>query len=224
MYAPNILIAEDETKIRELVAKYLKKEGYHVFEAKNGEVALDLFYENSIDLAIVDVMMPIYDGWSVCRSIREESEMPIIMLTARSEENDKIFGFEIGIDDYVTKPFSTKELIMRVKALLKRSGHNTSSIQQIGDMKIDHKAYKIWINEDEIELAPKEYDLINFFIENVGIALTRETLLDKVWGFDYYGDNRTVDTHIKRLRKKITHSKNEVETVRGVGYRFEVKE
>ncbi len=222
MYAPKILIAEDETKIRELVVKYLKKEGYIVYEAENGEVALDVFFENNIDLAIVDVMMPIYDGWSVCRSIREESQVPIIMLTARSEENDKVFGFEIGIDDYVTKPFSTKELMMRVKALLKRAGHNTNSVQEIGDMKIDHKAYKVYVNEEEIELAPKEFDLVKYFAENIGIALSRDIILEKVWGFDYFGDLRTVDTNIKRLRKKIDNSENTIETVRGVGYRFEV--
>lgn len=224
MYSVNIMVVEDEERIRKLIAKYLKLEGYQVFEAEDGEKALDLWVDEKIDLIILDVMLPKYDGWSVCRKIRLESDLPIIMLTARGEENDKIFGFELGVDDYVTKPFSPKELIARVKALLKRVGSNMGKeLILLGNMKIDRKSHKIEIDKETIELTPKEYDLILYFIENQGVALSREVILDRIWGYDYYGDLRTVDTHIKRLRKKITEADLEIDTVRGVGYRAEVK-
>ncbi len=223
MYAPNILVCEDEERLRKIIVKYLINEGFHVMEAENGKKALDFFFEQSIDLIILDIMMPEYDGWSVCRSIRQESDVPIIMLTARSEESDRVFGFELGADDYVTKPFSMKELLMRVKALLKRSSNISQDERVIGNIKIDIKAHKVFIGGNEIDLSPKEYDLLIYLSQNKDLALMRENILDKVWGYDYYGDLRTVDTHVKRLRRKIQDSTAKIETVRGVGYRFEVK-
>ncbi len=223
MLVPKIMIVEDEERLRKVIIKYLVNEGYQVIEAKDGKEALDYFYSQDLDLVILDIMMPEYDGWSVCRAIRKESEIPILMLTARSEESDRLFGFELGADDYVTKPFSLKELVMRVKALLKRTGNITDNEKKIGDIKIDIKSHKVYIKDQEVELSPKEYDLLLYFGHNIGLALTRENILDKVWGYDYYGDLRTVDTHVKRLRKKINKSSNvQVKTVRGVGYRFEV--
>ena len=224
MYAPYILVCEDEERLRKLIVKYLINEGYNAIEAKTGKEALDIFFEQSIDLLILDIMMPEYDGWSVCRSVRKESDIPIIMLTARSDEGDRIFGFELGADDYVTKPFSIKELMMRVKALLKRS-RNISGEEKtaLGDITIDSKAHKVYVKDKEVDLSPKEYDLLHYFSQNVGIAVTREKILDKVWGYDYYGDLRTVDTHVKRLRRKIYISDVKIETIRGMGYRLEVK-
>lgn len=223
MYAPKIMVVEDEERLRKVIIKYLVNEGYQVIEAKDGKEALDYFFDDAIDLIILDIMMPEYDGWSVCRTIRKESQTPIIMLTARSEESDRVFGFELGADDYVTKPFSLKELIMRVKALLKRTNNVTDNEKNIGDIKIDIKSHKVYIKDKEIDLSPKEYNLLLYFSHNIGQALTRENILDKVWGYDYYGDLRTVDTHIKRLRKKIATSIVQIKTVRGIGYRFEVK-
>ncbi|MCG8484179.1 MAG: response regulator transcription factor [Clostridia bacterium] len=223
MLVPKIMIVEDEERLRKVIIKYLVNEGYQVIEAKDGKEALDYFYSQDLDLVILDIMMPEYDGWSVCRAIRKESEIPILMLTARSEESDRLFGFELGADDYVTKPFSLKELVMRVKALLKRTGNITDNEKKISDIKIDIKSHKVYIKDQEVELSPKEYDLLLYFGHNIGLALTRENILDKVWGYDYYGDLRTVDTHVKRLRKKINKSSDvQVKTVRGVGYRFEV--
>lgn len=220
----NILICEDELKIRLLVEKYLKNEGYYVFSAKNGLEGLDILEENPIDLAILDVMMPEYDGWSLLKRIREDyGDMPVIMLTARDEERDKIFGFELGADDYVAKPFSVKELMARVKSLLKRSGKkNAEDRIDIGNLQINLNSHLVFINDDEIPLTSKEYDLLIYFINNQNIALSREQIIDRVWGYDYYGDFRTVDTHIKRLRVKINDADVKIATVRNVGYRFEV--
>lgn len=222
MYAPCILVCEDEERIRKLIVKYLINDGYNVIESATGKEALDVFFEQSIDLLILDVMLPEYDGWSVCRSVRKESNIPIIMLTARSDENDRIFGFELGADDYVTKPFGMKELMMRVKALLKRSQNISQEKNAVGDIVIDTKAHRTFVKGEEVELSPKEYDLLLYLCQNIGIAVTRENILDKVWGYDYYGDLRTVDTHVKRLRKKIHVSDAKIKTIRGIGYRFEV--
>lgn len=225
MYTMQILLVEDEARLRVLVAKYLKKEGYQVLEAGDGKEALDLWETEKVDAVILDVMLPIYDGWSVCRSIRKKDEdIPIIMLTARGAEEDKIFGFELGVDDYVTKPFSAKELMARVKAVLKRSGKRSinPTIEYYGH-KIEPKSYKVYDAAGEsLDLSPKEYDLLLYFIDNKNIALTREKILDGVWGYDYFGDFRTVDTHVKRLRKKMGQFGEHITTVRGVGYRFEV--
>lgn len=215
---------EDDMRLRQLVATYLGKEEFEVVEAEDGKIAMEKWAENEIDLVILDVMLPEYDGWTVCRNIRQESRIPIIMLTARSEENDKLFGFELGVDDYVTKPFSTKELVARVKALLKRSGKTSFEDEiVIEDLKINTKYHMVFINEAVIELTPKEYDLLLYFINNKNIALSREKILDGVWGRDYFGDLRTVDTHVKRLRKKLQEMSQYLSTVRGLGYRFEVK-
>ncbi len=225
MAMENVLLAEDEQKLREIVAKYLKKEGYHVYEAEDGEQALELFREKEMDIVILDVMMPGIDGWSCCREIRKTSDVPIIMLTARSEENDRVFGFELGADDYVTKPFSNRELMMRVRSLIRRSVRSAdSNILEAGKIKINVRAHRVILDGKELELSPKEYDLLMLFWENADIALSRETIIDKIWGYDYYGDMRTIDTHIKRLRSKIKDSGCEIQTVRGVGYRFYIEE
>lgn len=224
MYTINILIAEDEERLRKLIAKYLKIENYKVFEASNGQEAIQIFEEEPIDLVILDVMMPFVDGFSTCRTIRKTSDIPIIMLTARAEEEDKILGFDLGVDDYVTKPFSTRELLARVKALLKRSGKTEAKEEVvIGSLVINTLSRVVEINSEEISLSPKEYDLLIFFIDNPNRALSREQILDRVWGYDFFGDGRTVDTVIKRLRKKLGTEGERIQTVRSVGYRFEVE-
>lgn len=224
MYSINVLIAEDEERLRKLVVKYLKIENYNIFEAKNGKEAIEIFEEEAIDLVILDVMMPIIDGWYACKAIRKSSNVPIIMLTARSEEEDKIFGFDLGVDDYVTKPFSTRELLARVKALLKRSGKTEAKEELIiGTMVIHTPSRIVQVDCEEIPLSPKEYDLLIYFTDNPNRALSREQILDRVWGYDFFGDGRTVDTVIKRLRKKLGTEGDRIETVRSVGYRFEVE-
>ena len=220
MYVHKLLLLEDEEKLRTLIKKYLVKEGYQTSDARNGEEALQLIEEEVFDLLILDVMLPDIDGWIVCKEFRKKSSAPIIMLTARSSEEDKLFGFELGVDDYLTKPFSTPELLARIKALLKRSGKSTENSIIINKLIIEKDKHKVYINKEEIELTPKEYDLLLFFYDNSELALSRETILDRVWGYDYYGDLRTVDTHVKRLRKKLVGSGTSIATVRGVGYRF----
>lgn len=215
-----VLIAEDEAKLRGIVVKYLNKEGYTVLEAEDGEVAMELFETNTVDMVILDVMMPKMDGWSCCREIRKVSDVPILMLTARGEENDRVFGFELGADDYVTKPFSNRELMMRVKSLIRRSVKTEEAVLEAGNIKINVRAHRVLLDGKELDLSPKEYDLLMLFWENVDTALSRETIIDRIWGYDYYGDMRTIDTHIKRLRTKIVGSGCEIQTVRGVGYRF----
>ena len=221
MYNINILIAEDEERLRRLITKYLKGEGYQVFEAANGLEAIEILGQESIDLAVLDVMMPKADGWQVCRRIREQSSIPIIMLTARSQEEDKLFGFSLGVDDYVTKPFSTRELVARIKALLKRSGKQAVNEDiTIGTIRVMTLSRRVLVNEEEVYLSPKEYDLLIYFIDNPNRALSREQVLDRVWGYDFFGDDRTVDTIVKRLRKKLLNEGNRIETVRSVGYLF----
>lgn len=216
-----ILIVEDESRMRRLISDYLKKEGYSIIEADNGKKAIDIFSSEKIDLIILDIMMPKYDGWTVCREIRKISNIPIIMLTARSEESDELFGFELGADEYITKPFSPKILVARVKALLKRSYMEEEKISYDG-LEIDVNGHRVFIEGREIEMTPKEYELLIFITQNKGAALSREQILNSVWGYDYFGDLRTVDTHIKRLRMKLENKSNYIQTVRGVGYRFEV--
>lgn len=216
-----VLIVEDEESLLKLMRTYYLKADYDVIEAKDGIVALEMFEQNRIDLVILDVMLEKSDGWSVCRKIRETSQVPILFLTARKEESDKLFGFELGADDYMTKPFSLKELLARSGALIKRSMRPKSDIKEIGSIKIDQNAHRVYILEREITLSPTEYDLLLYLADHQGTALTREQLLINVWGYDYFGDLRTVDTHIKRLRKKIEPLRY-IETVFGVGYRFEV--
>jgi DNA-binding response OmpR family regulator len=217
-----ILIVEDESRMRRLISDYLKKEGYTIVEAEDGRKALDIFNNVEINLIILDIMMTEYDGWTVCREIRKSSKAPIIMLTARSEESDELFGFELGADEYITKPFSPKILVARVKALLRRSYMENEKISYNG-LEIDTNGHRVLIEEKEIEMTPKEYELLHFMVQNEGKALTREQILNGVWGYDYYGDLRTVDTHVKRLRTKLRNKNSYIQTIRGVGYRFEVK-
>lgn len=225
MIGANILLVEDEEKLRRLIVTYLKREMANIFEASDGEEALRTWEENHIDVVILDIMLPKYDGWTICKRIRENSNVPILMLTARGEESDKLFGFELGADDYMTKPFSVKELVARVKALLKRSNQGISTeILTVEDLIIDKKSHLVSIKDSPLQLSPKEYDLLLFFIHNKNQALSREMILNGVWGYDYYGDLRTVDTHVKRLRQKLGELGKRVTTVRGIGYRFEVKE
>lgn len=224
MIGANILVVEDEEKLRKLVAMYLKKEQMNVLEAADGAQALDLWQQDSIHLVVLDVMLPAYDGWTICKRIRATSSVPIIMLTARGEESDKLFGFELGVDDYMTKPFSVKELVARVKALLKRSQSQLSAeVIEMHPLKIDKKSHQAFLNDEELSLSPKEYDLLLYFTQNENLALSREVLLNSVWGYDYYGDLRTVDTHVKRLRQKLGNFGKNIVTVRGMGYRFEVE-
>ena len=220
-----LLIVDDEEKIREFIKKYAIFEGHEVSEASNGMEALPLFGTHSFDIIILDIMMPELDGFSTAKEIRKTSNTPIIMLSARGEEYDKIHGFELGIDDYVVKPFSPKELMMRVEAILKRTG-NTSVLQTNKTfthqtLTVDFTARIVTIDNEKINLSPKEYDLLFYMVSNKGVALTREKLISDVWGYDFYGDDRTLDTHIKLLRKSLKQYSNLIVTLRGVGYRFE---
>lgn len=217
-----ILIVDDEPKIRELVLKYGKNEGHTMMEAEDGYEALSLIEFNDFDLLIVDLMMPNMDGFSLVKRIREDSKIPIIMLTARGEEIDKFHGFDLGVDDYVVKPFSPKELMYRIHAILNR----TTSMEEnyvFKDFNINFSKHQVSIHNQPIALALKEYDLLTYLIKNKGFALTRDQILNKVWGFDFYGDDRTLDTHIKRLRKKLGDYGQYIITIRGVGYRFDEK-
>ena len=215
-----ILVVDDELLIREVIKEYLLLEGYEVDEASDGEEALKLVRSNDYSLMIMDIMMPHMDGFQACKEIKKIKDVPCIMLSARSEEYDKLNGFEIGIDDYVTKPFSPKELMARVKAVLKRvSPENTNF--KFGDLIIDDKAHDVFLGDNKLYLTPKEYDLLKYFISNKNIALSREQLLTNVWGYDFYGDDRTIDTHVKTLRKNLGDYGDYIKTIRGIGYKFE---
>lgn len=219
-----LLIVDDEPRIRELIRKYANFEGYEVVEACNGMEAVELCRSRAFDLVIMDVMMPELDGFSACREIRKTSQVPMLMLSARGEEYDRIHGFELGVDDYVVKPFSPRELIMRVGAILKRSGGAAETAHEtvtFGSMEVDFTARRVTIDGVEAELSPKEYDLLFYMVRNRGIALTREKLISEVWGYDFFGDDRTLDTHIKLLRKSLGLYADHITTLRGVGYRFE---
>ncbi|WP_407307672.1 response regulator transcription factor [Desulfosporosinus sp. SB140] len=221
-----ILIVDDEERIRSLVRLYLEREGYAVEEAEDGSVALAKFKAGQFSLLIVDLMMPEIDGWRVCREIRESSAIPIIMLTARGEEFDRVLGLELGADDYLVKPFSTKELVARVKALLRRSSgqlHPVTSELTAGLLSIDKERHRVTIGDDVINLTPLEFDLLYFLAKNRGRVFSREQLMETVWGYDFYGDARTVDTHVKKLREKLAHPsiKKMLITVWGVGYKFD---
>lgn len=223
-----IMIAEDEANFRKLIGEYLKSEGYHYIEAKNGKEAIDQFEthgDEAFDAVLLDVMMPMVDGWTVCRTIRETSNVPIIMLTARGEEYDKLFGFELGVDDYMVKPFSPKELMARLKALIKRSGRATEQKRQsFGGLVIDYDARSVFVDGALVKLTPKEYDLLAYLTTNRNRALSRQQILDGAWGLDFFGDDRTVDTHVKMLRESLKPYKHCFVTVWGVGYKFECKE
>ena len=219
-----LLIVDDEPKIRELIRKYARFEGYEVDEAVNGMEAVDKCRNGQYDLVIMDVMMPELDGFSACREIRKTSQVPMLMLSARGEEYDRIHGFELGVDDYVVKPFSPKELIMRVGAILKRSGgmaRQEADVVTIGTLVVDFTARRVTLDDRVLELSPKEYDLLFYMVRNRGIALTREKLISQVWGYDFFGDDRTLDTHIKLLRRQLGDYAEKITTLRGVGYRFE---
>lgn len=221
MGAKKILIADDEARMRKLVADMLKKDGYTVTEAADGHEALKKFQDSGdMDLIILDVMMPGYDGWTVCREVRKSSQVPIIMLTARGEESDELFGFDLGADEYIAKPFSLKILAARVQALLRRVGHN-QTLKSFEGLEIDDRGRYVYVDGLRIEMSPKEYELLLYLTENPGRALSREQILNAVWNFDYFGDVRTVDTHIKKLRLKLGPKGEFIQTVRGLGYRFE---
>lgn len=218
-----ILIAEDEKGIRMLIRDYLKKEGYNVLEACNGLEAVTLFNQNQgIDLVILDVMMPVLKGWEVCREIRQTSDVPVLFLTALGDTQDELTGFSSGADDYILKPFEYEVLMARVKAMLKRMHPNHRSVFQCAELCVDESARQITVCGEAVELAPKEYELLAFLIANRNIALDRDTILNGVWGTDFYGDPRTVDTHIKNLRAKVGNAGDRIKTVRGHGYRLEV--
>lgn len=218
-----ILIVDDEERIREVVKEYCLMEKYDVIEASDGLEALEMVKNNDIDLIVLDVMMPKLDGLSAFSKIKEIKKIPTIILSARSEEYDKLVGFELGVDDYVTKPFSPKELIARVKAHLKRTVNN-EEVYTYKDLIVDYRGRKVTINGKSVSLTPKEYELLTYFIKNKGIALSREQLLNSVWDYDYYGDDRTVDTHIKMLRKNLGIYRDLIKTVREVGYKYETEE
>lgn len=219
-----ILVVDDEVRMRKLVKDFLVREGYTVLEAGDGLEALDIFYEEKdIALLILDVMMPKLDGWQVCREIRENSKVPIIMLTARSEERDELQGFELGVDEYISKPFSPKILVARVGAILRRTmGMEESALLEAGGIVIDRSAHIVKIDEKIVELSFKEFELLTYFMENQGIALSREKILNNVWNYDYFGDARTIDTHVKKLRSKLGEKGDYIHTIWGMGYKFEV--
>ena len=220
-----ILVVDDESRMRKLVHDFLTREGYAVVEAADGEEALDIFYsDKEISLIVLDVMMPKINGWEVCREIRKISKLPIIMLTAKGDESDELNGFEIGADEYISKPFSPKILVARVTALLRRANKigETADIREAGGIVMDKTAHTVAIDGQNIDLSVKEFELLDYFMNNRGIALSRERILDSVWSYDYYGDARTIDTHVKKLRSKMGAKGDYIKTVWGVGYKFEV--
>lgn len=221
-----ILVVDDESRMRKLVRDFLEREGFEVLEAADGVDAMDKFYGNKeIALVILDVMMPRMDGWQVCREIRQSSDVPIIMLTARSEERDELQGFELGVDEYISKPFSPKILVARVSAILRRA-HGVSAEESLnaGGIEINKAAHIVKIDGKTVELSYKEFELLTYFMENQGIALSREKILNNVWNYDYFGDARTIDTHVKKLRNKMGDKGEYIKTVWGMGYKFEVTE
>lgn len=224
----NILIVDDEEKMRRVLRLFLEKEGYQITEAEDGKVALELSEQHQYDLVLLDVMMPGLDGWTVCREIRRYSEVPVVMLTARSEEYDKLFGFELGVDDYIIKPFSLREVTYRIQAVLRRTRNNgvagNSDTLELGRIRVDLLGRQCTLDGYDLALTPKEYDLLTFLAVNTGQVFTREQLLKNVWGYEYFGDLRTVDTHIKQLREKLGECKTTIVTVWGTGYKFKAGE
>ena len=220
-----ILVVDDESRMRKLVRDFLIKKNFEVLEAGNGAEALDIFFgTEGIALVILDVMMPKMDGWQTCREIRAYSRFPIIMLTAKSDERDELQGFELGVDEYISKPFSPKILVARVDAILRRSNAAASEVLDVGGIRIDKAAHQVTIDGKEIELSYKEFELLTYFVENQGIALSREKILNNVWNYDYFGDARTIDTHVKKLRSKLGAKGEFIKTIWGMGYKFEVPE
>jgi len=218
-----ILVVDDESRIRDVIREYLNIEGYEVKEAENGLMAIEAVNEENFDVIIMDIMMPKLDGYSALKEIRKTETVPVIMLSARGDEYDKLHAFDIGVDDYVTKPFSPKELIARVKAVTKRQKQEETKYVFDG-LIVDDRAHEVYIDDEKVYLTPKEYDLLKYLIQNINIALSRETLLTNIWGYDFYGDDRTIDTHIKTLRNNLGKYRPFITTVRGMGYKFEYKE
>lgn len=220
-----ILVVDDEARMRKLVKDFLVNKGFSVIEAADGEEAVDVFFaQKDIALVILDVMMPKMDGWEVLKTIRKYSQVPVIMLTARGEERDELQGFALGVDEYISKPFSPKILVARVDAILRRSNAAASEVLDVGGIRIDKAAHQVTIDGKEVDLSFKEFELLTYFVENEGIALSREKILNNVWNYDYFGDARTIDTHVKKLRSKMGAKGEYIKTVWGMGYKFEVNE
>ena len=219
-----ILVVDDEERMRKLIKDFLKAKGYNILEAEDGEETLQIFSEkqSKIELILLDVMMPKLDGWSVLREIRKDSNVPIIMLTARGEERDELFGFELGVDEYISKPFSPKILVARVEAILKRTKANENEVVNIEGIEIDKDGRTVSVDGKNIELSLREYELLVYLIENKNIALSRDKILNNVWNYDYYGDTRTIDSHIKKIRHKLGKKGKYIKTIRGIGYKFEI--
>ncbi len=220
-----ILVVDDEQRMRKLIKDFLVAKGYSILEAADGEEALKVFEENKnhIVLILLDVMMPKLDGWSVLRQIRQTSKVPIIMLTARGEEQDELFGFELGVDEYISKPFSPKILVARVEAILKRTQNASNEVKDYGGIEVDREGRTVKVDGKPIELSLREYELLVYLLDNENIALSRDKILNNVWNYDYYGDSRTIDSHIKKIRHKLGKKGKYIKTMRGVGYKFEVK-
>ena len=220
-----VLIVDDESRMRKLIKDFLMQKNYKILEAGDGEEALRIFQENEekISVILLDVMMPKLDGWSVLRQIRQTSKVPIIMLTARGEEQDELFGFELGVDEYISKPFSPKILVARVEALLKRTRAEEDGTKDYGGIIIDSKGRTVTVDGKQIEMSLREYELLKYLVDNKGIALSRDKILNNVWNYDYYGDSRTIDSHIKKIRHKLGKKGKYIQTIRGIGYKFEVK-
>ena len=220
-----ILVVDDESRIRKLLRDFFTAKGYQILEAEDGEKAIEVFEENrnKIKLILLDVMMPKLDGWSVLRKIRQESNLPVIMLTARGEEQDELFGFELGVDEYISKPFSPKILVARVEAILKRVYGDTEQLKDYDGIVIDQEGRTVKVDGKPIDLSLREYELLKYLLDNENIALSRDKILNNVWNYDYYGDSRTIDSHIKKIRHKLGKKGKYIETVRGIGYKFEIK-
>lgn len=220
-----ILVVDDESRMRKLVKDFLVRKKYDVIEAENGEEAMDLFFSNKdISLIILDVMMPKLDGWQVCKEIRQYSKVPIIMLTAKSDEKDELLGFQLGVDEYISKPFSPKILVARVEAVLRRTAGEEEEVIKVGGITLDRTAHEVKIDDKVIDLSFKEFELLTYFVMNKGVALSREKILNNVWNYDYFGDARTIDTHVKKLRSKMGSKGDYIKTIWGLGYKFEVDE
>ncbi len=219
-----VLIVDDEQRMRKLVRDFLVKKDFEVLEAGDGEEAIDIFYENKdIALVILDVMMPKMDGWEVCRELRRYSQVPIIMLTARGDEKDELQGFELGVDEYISKPFSPKILVARAEAILRRTNALEEGVREVGGISVDQSAHEVRIDGKTVELSFKEFELLTYFMKNQGVALSRERILNNVWNYDYFGDARTIDTHVKKLRSKLGDKGSYIKTIWGMGYKFEVR-
>ena len=220
-----VLIVDDESRMRKLIKDFLMQKGYSILEAGDGEEALQVFEENQnkINLILLDVMMPKLDGWSVLRQIRQTSKVPIIMLTARGEEQDELFGFELGVDEYISKPFSPKILVARVEAILKRTNPDEKELKDYGGIVIDSEGRTVTVDGKQIEMSLREYELLKYLVDNANIALSRDKILNNVWNYDYYGDSRTIDSHIKKIRHKLGKKGKYIQTIRGIGYKFEIK-